>query len=177
METRDALYRSQTFTIVQRFGVPVPDPKGIYFAQSECVLPVEGVLQPVVLSVAADEPVRTTAAGTLELIPVPGTDAQVIDVTEGNIVRAVKPGTACIMARYTLGDRVYIASSMKITVCGQTQRMTVLCRALNVRQAPSTNAPRTGVLHRGDAVEVVSIENGWALTAQGQYVCAQYLTR
>ena len=46
-----------------------------------------------------------------------------------------------------------------------------------MRQAPSTAAPRTGLLHRGDVVEVVQVEDGWALTAQGQYVCARYLGR
>lgn len=177
VETQNALYRTQAFTIVQRFDVPVLDPKGIYFAQNEYTLPVGGTLQPIVLSVATDEPVRTTTAGRLELLPALGTDAQILDLVDGSNVIAVKPGTACIIARYTLGDRVYTASSMRITVCEQAQHMTVLCRALNVRQAPSVTAPRIGMLHRGDAVEVVSIQDGWALTAQGQYVCAQYLTR
>ena len=30
---------------------------------------------------------------------------------------------------------------------------------------------------RGDVVEVVQVEGGWALTAQGHYVCARYLAR
>ena len=177
VETEDALYRSPELTLVQRFDVPPVDPKGIYFEQSAYTLPVGGVLEPIVLGVATGEPVRTNAAGRLELLPGPGTDAQVLDVTDGKAVIGVQPGAAYLTARYTLGDRVYDAASAKITVCGPIQRMTVLCRNLNVRQAPSTAAPRTGLLHRGDVVEVVQVEDGWALTAQGQYVCARYLGR
>lgn len=177
VETEEALYRSPEYTLVQRQDVPAEDPRGLYFAQSECVLPVGGVFRPVVLSVATSEPVRTNAAGRLELLPGPGTDAQVLDVSDGTTVVATRPGTAYLTARYVLGERVYETGSMKLVVYERTQRMTVLCRTLNIRQRPSAAAPRTGVLRRGDAVQVVQVEDGWALTAQGQYVCAQYLGR
>ena len=48
-----------------------------------------GTLQPIVLSVATDEPVRTTAAGRLELQPALGTDAQILDLADGSNVIAV----------------------------------------------------------------------------------------
>ena len=47
VETEEALYRSPEYTLVQRQDVPAEDPRGLYFAQSECVLPVGGVFRPV----------------------------------------------------------------------------------------------------------------------------------
>ena len=177
VETQEALYRSPELTLVQRFDVPPVDPKGIFFAQSAYTLPVGGVLEPIVLGVATGEPVRTNAAGVLELLPGPGTDAQVLDVTDGKTVIGVQPGTAYLTARYTLGDRVYDAASARITVCGPIQRMTVLCRNLNVRSGAGTDHPILGRVHRGDALQVVSVAEGWAQLIDGTYVCAQYIAR
>ena len=59
----------------------------------------------------------------------------------------------------------------------------VTCRALNVRATPSVDLPRLARVARGDALEVLSIENGWAKIVwlggpeDCAYVAARYLAR
>ena len=179
LETQDALYSTKEYTIVERFDVEVRDPKGVYFAQEEQTLAVGGAFEPIVMGVATGVPVRTNNAGRLELLAAENTAQQVIDVTDGKTVIATKPGVAYITARYTMGNTVYDASSMKIIVtdaeAAAYESYYVLCRNLHVRSAASLESEKTGMLHRGDEVQVVSIAKGWALTAQGDYVSARYL--
>lgn len=138
-----------------------------------------GAFEPIVMGVATGVPVRTNNAGRLDLLAGENTAQQVIDVTDGKIVIATKPGVAYITARYTMGNTVYDASSMKIIVTDAEtaayESYYVLCRNLHVRSAASLESEKTGMLHRGDEVQVVSIVKGWALTAQGDYVSARYL--
>ncbi len=57
----------------------------------------------------------------------------------------------------------------------------VICRRLNVRPDASTRNARVDVLPRGTAVQVLSIENGWAkiVRADGSeaYVFAKYIRK
>lgn len=57
----------------------------------------------------------------------------------------------------------------------------VICRRLNVRPDASTRNARVDVLTRGTAVQVLSIENGWAKIARADgseaYVFARYIRK
>ena len=61
----------------------------------------------------------------------------------------------------------------------ETSLYTVTSKRLNVRQQPSTRSNKVGFFRKGDVVEVVSIENGWANIIVGEneaaYVYARYL--
>lgn len=56
----------------------------------------------------------------------------------------------------------------------------VVCRALNVRKGAGTSFAKTGMLYRGNKVDVVSINNGWAkINYNGKiaYIAANYLSK
>ena len=57
----------------------------------------------------------------------------------------------------------------------------VICRRLNVRPDAATRNARVDVLTRGTAVQVLSIENGWAKIARADgseaYVFAKYIRK
>ena len=62
----------------------------------------------------------------------------------------------------------------------QTEMQYVVCRALNVRKGPGTKNARVGILYRGDAVQVLSVDGGWARIAYDggiAYVSASYLAK
>jgi LysM repeat protein len=54
-------------------------------------------------------------------------------------------------------------------------RYRVTASSLRVRSGPGTSNAQVGSVKRGDVVEVVSLENGWAKLAQGGYVSADFL--
>lgn len=98
-----------------------------------------------------------------------GDRVSVLSVSGGWAKIAYNGGTAYVSARY-LG-----AADAQI---GTTHY--VVCRALNVRSTASTRKPRIGVLYRGDAVKVLSIEKGWAKIAYNggtAYVSAAYIAK
>lgn len=181
LETQNAQYATEKYTIIERYDVEPCDPKGIYFAQTEKTMTVGSAYEPIVLSIATEAAVRTNPAGTLEILAGENTAQQVIDVSDGKTVLATKPGVAYITARYTMGSTVYESSSMKITVTGSASKPCepyyVLCRNLNVRSDASLDSAKVGMFHRGDEVQILSIVDGWALTAQGTYLSAQYLSK
>ena len=178
LETKEALYKTQEYGIVERFDVVKEEPKGIYFAQKEKELRVGDVFEPVVLGVKNGEVLRSGVFGKLSIAAGENTDAKVIDATDGKTVIAVKPGVAYITARYETALAVYDAASMKITVRAKenaAKEYTVLCRRLNVRAGAGLEEAVIGKLQRGENVRVVAVENGWAQLAGGGYVCAQYI--
>lgn len=176
LETAAAIYRTKEYRIIERFDVRKEDPEGIRFAQAETILRAGDVYEPVVLGIKNDEVLRSGLFGTFTLEAEEYTDAKVIDFRDGHTVIAVKPGTAYITARFERNGAVYKAASMKITVMEDCVReMTVLCRNLNVRAGAGMEADKVGMLRRGDSVQVVSVENGWAQLADGCYVSAKYI--
>lgn len=176
LDTEDAIYRTKEFRIVERFDVRKEDPQGIRFAQTEMILRVGDVYEPIVLSVKDDEVLRSGLFGTLVLKAGEHTDEQVIDVSDGRTVIAVKPGTAYVTAEFKRNGVAYEAASMKIIVTADCVReITVMCRNLNVRAGAGMEAEKVGMLHRGDKVQAVSVENGWAQLADGRYVSAKYI--
>ena len=77
---------------------------------------------------------------------------------------------------------------MKITVTGKTAddvvppvnnatKYVVTASTLNVRKGPGTSYGKNGMIHRGDAVQVVEIKNGWAKLANGTYVASKYIAK
>ena len=59
----------------------------------------------------------------------------------------------------------------------EPREMTVKCdgfKGINLRKAPSKNAPVVGVLDHGAKVRVESVENGWA-KVDGGYCMAKFL--
>lgn len=176
LETKEALYKTVEYRIVERFDVKKQDPKGIYFAKTEQLLQVGQVFEPVVLGVKTNEVLRSGVFGKLSIAAGEHTDAQVIDVSDGKTVIAVKPGAAYITARYDTAENTYVSASMKIVVTeNSVQEMTVLCRNLNVRAGAGLEAAKVGMLHRGDNVQVLCVKDGWAQLADGSYVSAQYI--
>ena len=176
LDTKDALYKTKEYRVIERFDVRKEDPKGVYFAQTEVRMQVGEYFAPTVLSVKTDEILRSGVFGKLTIAAGENTDAQVIDVSDGKGVIAVKPGKAYITARYETDGAVYEAASMKIVVTEKTVREgIVLCRNLNVRAGAGMEAQIVGMLHRGDSVQVVRVENGWAQLADGRYVSEKYI--
>ena len=53
----------------------------------------------------------------------------------------------------------------------------VTCRNLNVRAGGSTSYKKVDMIHRGDAVKVLEIKNGWAKLDNGTWVCAKYIAK
>ena len=57
------------------------------------------------------------------------------------------------------------------------QKLYVVTTNLNVRSGAGTNYPIIGGLQKDTLVDVVSINNGWALLRNGTYVSAKYLVK
>ena len=199
LETAGALYETKKYDIVVRTGIVEENPKGIYFAENTKTIAVGESFTPVVLGVATNKRVDAkifvgygeyingifeTAGNTV------ATDKQVLDVEDEKTVIGVREGVAFISAAYIPrgGDKygaIYASSAMKVVVTAgpsippvvKTEVYYVTCRNLNVRKGAGTSYAKAGMIHRGDAVEVVEIKGGWAKLANGTYVCAKYIAK
>lgn len=183
LETAAALYETKKYDIVVRENIVEADPKGIYFAEPTKTIAMGESYAPVVMGVATNKRVDATIlVGT-------SADKNIIDVKDGKNVIGTKEGVAYITATYTVNDgsgKTYKSSSMKIIVtegpiippaAPTTTTYYVTCRNLNVRKGAGTSYAKAGMIHRGDAVEVVEIKGGWAKLANGTYVCAKYIAK
>ena len=117
-------------------------------------------------------------------------DAQVIDLIGTDTVIGTREGVAYVTATYTTNaypKNTYLATAMKIivTLPGESipelepaaEIYYVTCRNLNVRAGAGTSYKKVDMIHRGDAVKVLEIKNGWAKVADGTYVCAKYIAK
>lgn len=181
LETAAALYETKKYDIVVRENIKEADPKGIYFAEATKTIAMGESYAPVVMGVATNKRVDAAiAAGK-------NSDANVIDVKDGKTVIGTKEGVAYITATYktNAGVEYKATGSMKIIVTEgpiippavSTTTYYVTCRNLNVRKGAGTSYAKAGMIHRGDAVEVVEIKGGWAKLANGNYVCAKYIAK
>ena len=181
LETAAALYETKKYDIVVRENIVEADPKGIYFAEPTKTIAMGESYAPVVMGVATNKRVDAAiAAGK-------NSDANVIDVKDGKTVIGTKEGVAYITATYktNAGVEYKATGSMKIIVTEgpiippavSTTTYYVTCRNLNVRKGAGTSYAKAGMIHRGDAVEVVEIKGGWAKLANGTYVCAKYIAK
>lgn len=181
LETAAALYETKKYDIVVRTNIKEADPKGIYFAEATKTIAMGESYAPVVMGVATNKRVDAAiAAGK-------NSDANVIDVKDGKTVIGTKEGVAYITATYktNAGVEYKATGSMKIIVTEgpiippavSTTIYYVTCRNLNVRKGAGTSYAKAGMIHRGDAVEVVEIKGGWAKLANGTYVCAKYIAK
>jgi hypothetical protein len=188
LETSSAIYETKKYDIVVRENVKENDPKGIYFAESSKTIRIGESYTPVVLGVATNKKVDA------DIIIGRGWDNSgnpydvnndVIDI-DGKTIIGTKEGVAFIIAKYTTNDgtKTYRGSSAKITVTAgeivddqTTTTYYVTCRNLNVRKGPGTSYAKAGMIHRGDAVKVVSIANGWAKLDNGTYVASKYISK
>lgn len=181
LETAGALYETKKYDIVVRTGIKEADPKGIYFAEPTKTIAVGESFTPVVMGVATSKRVDA------DINPGTGTDAQVVDVKDAKTVIGTREGVAYIQASYTTnaGVKYLSTGSMKIVVTAgpsippvdKTTTYYVTCRNLNVRKGPGTSYGKNGMIHRGDAVQVVEIKNGWAKLANGTYVASKYIAK
>lgn len=181
LETAGALYETKKYDIVVRKEIKEADPKGIYFAEPTKTIAVGESFTPVVMGVATSKRVDA------DINPGTGTDAQVVDVKDAKTVIGTREGVAYIQASYTTnaGVKYLSTGSMKIVVTAgpsippvdKTTTYYVTCRNLNVRKGPGTSYGKNGMIHRGDAVQVVEIKNGWAKLANGTYVASKYIAK
>ena len=181
LETASAFYYTDKYEIVTRYGIKEEDPKGIYFAETTKTIHMDETYAPVVLGVATGKKVAAT------ILPGNNTAKQVIDIIDGTKVLGTREGVAYITAEYQAAGQAtkYTASSMKIVVtlpgtsippvAAEPTVYYVSCRNLNVRRTAGTTYKAVGMVHRGDALQVVEIANGWAKLADGTYVCEKYL--
>lgn len=183
LETAAALYETKKYDIVVRENIVEADPKGIYFAEPTKTIAMGESYAPVVMGVATNKRVDANIlVGT-------SADKNIIDVKDGKNVIGTKEGVAYITATYTVNDgsgKTYKSSSMKIIVtegpiippaAPTTTTYYVTCRNLNVRKGAGTSYAKAGMVHRGDALQVVEIANNWAKLANGTYVCAKYIAK
>lgn len=182
LETKNAWYETKTYTVKMRTNIKEEDPKGIYFAEPSKTIAMGETYAPVVLGVATGKAVAAKIDVTKAV------DKQVLDVVDDYTVIGTREGVAYITASYQpKGGTTYTASSMKITVTLPGESIPavgteatvyyVTCRNLNVRAGAGTSYKKTGMVHRGDAVKVVEIKNGWAKLADNTYVCAKYIAK
>lgn len=183
LETKSAFYKTKEYTVVSRFEIKEADPKGIYFAETTKTIAMGEEYTPVVMGVATGKKVDATIDVTKAV------DKQVLDNVDYNTIIGTREGVAYITASYsTKGNKqTYTASSMKIVVTLPGESVPpvepaatiyyVTCRNLNVRKGAGTSYAKAGMIHRGDAVEVVEIKGGWAKLANGTYVCAKYIAK
>lgn len=182
LETAAALYETKKYDIVVRENIVEADPKGIYFAEPTKTIAMGESYAPVVMGVATNKRVDADiAAGK-------NADANVIDVKDSKTVIGTKEGVAYITATYktNAGVEYKATGSMKIIVtegpiippaAPTTTTYYVTCRNLNVRKGAGTSYAKAGMVHRGDALQVVEIANNWAKLANGTYVCAKYIAK
>jgi len=185
LETKAANYITKKYDIVVRQYIQEEDPKGIYFAETTKTIAMGETYTPVVLGVKTGKPVAA------DIIIPSRTDAEVIDV-EKNVVIGTREGVAFITASYKPNcfgenEKPYKAASMKIVVTLPGESIPevdpsaeiyyVTCRALNVRAGAGTSYKKVDLIHRGDAVKVVELKNGWAKLDDGTYVCAKYIAK
>jgi len=185
LETKAANYETKAYTVVARSNIKPEDPKGIYFAETTKTIAMGETFAPVVMGVKTGKPVAA------ELVVGAGTDEQVIDLNDDkNAVIGTREGVAYISAQYApkgYDNVVYTAASMKIVVTLPGESIPevepsaeiyyVTCRALNVRAGAGTSYKKVDLIHRGDAVKVVELKNGWAKLDDGTYVCAKYIAK
>lgn len=180
LETASDIYATKKVTFVVRSNVEKADPKGLYFAESTKTIAISEVYEPVVMGVATGKRVAVDKLnyGT-------NTSKEVIDI-DGTKIVGTREGVAYITAEYTpFGGTTYTSSSMKIVVTvgpsvppiDTTTTYYVTCRNLNVRKGPGTSYGKKGMIHRGDAVKVVEIKNGWAKLENGTYVASKYIAK
>ena len=190
LETKSDLYETKEYDVVVRTSIAKEDPKGIYFAETTKTIAMGQTYAPAVLGVKTGKPVAATIyVGDKDNAT--QTDHQVIDIDEDGNVVGTREGIAYITAEYThyaaTGDKTYTSSSMKIVVTlpGESipaldpavETYYVTCRALNVRAGAGTSYKKVDLIHRGDAVKVVELKNGWAKLDDGTYVCAKYISK
>ena len=181
LETASALYATKEYTVVIRKGIKASDPKGVIFQDSTKTIAMGETYAPKLVGVANGKVLTPDALayGT-------NTSEQVIDI-DGVKVIGTREGVAYITASYK-ADKTgieYTSNSMKIVVTTgesippvvKTEVYYVTCRNLNVRKGAGTSYAKAGMIHRGDAVEVVEIKGGWAKLANGTYVCAKYIAK
>lgn len=181
LETAGALYETKKYDIVMRDQIKEADPKGIYFAEPTKTIAVGESFTPVVMGVATGKRVDA------EIATGDRTDAQIVDVKDGKTVIGTREGVAYITASYepagvtkyeTTGSmKIVVTAGPSIPPADTTTTYYVTCRNLNVRKGAGTSYAKAGMIHRGDAVQVVSISNGWAKLANGTYVCAKYIAK
>lgn len=181
LETASAFYKTKEYTIVVRKGIKVSDPKGVIFQDSTKTIAMGETYAPKLVGVANNKVLTPDALyyGT-------NTSEQVIDI-DGVKVIGTREGVAYITASYKADKTgtAYTSNSMKIVVTAgesippvvKTEVYYVTCRNLNVRKGAGTSYAKAGMIHRGDAVEVVEIKGGWAQLANGTYVCAKYIAK
>lgn len=181
LETASALYATKEYTVVIRKGIKVSDPKGVIFQDSTKTIAMGETYAPKLVGVANGKVLTPDALyyGT-------NTSEQVIDI-DGVKVIGTREGVAYITASYKADKTgtAYTSNSMKIVVTTgesippvvKTEVYYVTCRNLNVRKGAGTSYAKAGMIHRGDAVEVVEIKGGWAKLANGNYVCAKYIAK
>ena len=179
----DVKYLTKKYSIVVRTGIVETDPKGIYFAETTKTIAMGESYTPVVVGVATGKPVAATITYG------DNTSKEVIDVENGETVIGTREGVAYITASYKAAGQktTYTASSMKIVVTlpgesipeveAEAKIYYVTCRALNVRAGAGTSYKKVDLIHRGDAVKVVELKNGWAKLDDGTYVCAKYIAK
>ena len=184
LDAADTDYATKEYAIVAREFVQEEDPKGIYFAETTKTIAMGEKFSPVVLGVKTGKQV----AAKLDLGIY--ADAQVIDLIGNDTVIGTREGVAYVTASYTTNanpKNTYYATAMKVIVTLPGESIPALdpaaevyyvtCRALNVRAGAGTSYKKVDLIHRGDAVKVVELKNGWAKLADGTYVCAKYIAK
>ena len=184
LDAANANYYTKAYGVEFRSDIKPEDPKGIYFAENTKTIAMGESFAPVVVGVKTGKPVAA------KIFLGSKTDAEVIDVLDQTTVIGTREGVAYITATYKVpGDdgEGYVANAMKVivTLPGESipevepsaEIYYVTCRNLNVRAGAGTSYKKVDMIHRGDAVKVLEIKNGWAKVADGTYVCAKYIAK
>ena len=172
-ETAKAKYASVEIPVVFRENIQPGDPKGVYFANRTLTIRIGQTVTPAVKALN-----NVTFNYTLDYAD----DTSSAIAVDGKSVIGLKAGTGYISLTCVAGGNTY-TDTMKIIVTDEVHEEPtaayVTATTLNVRKGAGTAYARMGKLTKGDKVQVLSVENGWAKVAYGNavgYVSLNYLT-
>ena len=172
-ETADCKFASVEIPVVFRENIKPADPKGVYFANRSLTIKIGQTVTPAVKALN-----NVAFNYTLDYAD----DSSSAIAVDGKHVIGLKEGVGYITLTCTAGGNTY-TDTMKIIVTNEVHEEPteafVTATTLNVRKGAGTAHVRIGTLKRGDKVEVLSVNNGWAkirFNGGEGYVSANYLT-
>lgn len=187
VETKDAIYRG-SYTLKYRVNVVHSDPKGVFFGKDTYNIAVGEKYK--IADFTSIVPVYHSLADEITLEQTASADKGAIDI-DGKSIIGINEGTVYIKLRYFDDDPDGIRNSViytdtaKVVISGKytanpNKNYVVTGSKVNVRSGAGTSFAKIGTVSKGDVVNVISIENGWAKVAATNtyvngYISQQYL--
>lgn len=186
VETKEAFYKGK-FTLKYRVNVSEVDPKGVFFGKDTYNIGVGEKFK--IDDFTSVTPVYHSLASKTTLALTAASEKNVIDI-DGKSIIGINEGSAYITLSYNAGTTaagtpIIYTDTAKVVVAGKytanpNKNYVVTGSKVNVRSGAGTSFAKIGTVSKGDVVNVISIENGWAKvvatnTFVNGYISQQYL--